>query len=90
MAALQTSFEDFIKISDPQQCLLKLTGRNCCSSYMKYFREGSCSLVEIRRTICGVSPGKSNHAMCLLNRDSDIQIFLNGEVLEVELTWMGL
>ena len=25
MAALQTSFEDFIKIGDPQQCLLKLT-----------------------------------------------------------------
>ena len=33
MAALQTSFEDFIKIGDPQQCLLQLTGQNCYSSY---------------------------------------------------------
>ena len=32
MAAMQTSFENFMKIGDPQQCLLKLTGRNCCSS----------------------------------------------------------
>ena len=59
------SVKDFIKISDPQQCLLKLTGRNCCSSYMKYLREGSCSLVEIGKTICEVSSGKSNHATCL-------------------------
>ena len=26
----------------------------------------------------------------IFNRDSDIQIFLNGDILEVELTWMGL
>ena len=34
MVAVQTSFEDFTKIGDPQQCLLKLTGQNCCSSYL--------------------------------------------------------
>ena len=28
MVALQTSFEDFIKIGTPQQCLLKLTDKN--------------------------------------------------------------
>ena len=27
MAALQTNFEDFTKIGDPQQCLLKLTNK---------------------------------------------------------------
>ena len=30
---LQTSFEDYIKTGDSQQCLLKMTGQNCCSSY---------------------------------------------------------
>ena len=36
MAALQTKLEYFIKLGDPQQCLLKLTEQDCCSSY-KYF-----------------------------------------------------
>ena len=46
MAALQTSFEDFIKISDLQQCLLKLTDKIVVQviNTLKYFREGSCSL----------------------------------------------
>ena len=30
MAAMKTSLEDFIKIGGPQQCLLKMTGQNCC------------------------------------------------------------
>ena len=34
MAALQTSFEGFIKIGNPQQCPLKLTGQNRCSNYL--------------------------------------------------------
>ena len=35
IAALQMSFEDFIKIGNRQQCPLKLTGQNCCSSYFE-------------------------------------------------------
>ena len=34
MAALQTSFEDFIKIGNSKQCPLKLTRQNCCTSYL--------------------------------------------------------
>ena len=33
MAALQTNLEYFIKRGDAQQCLLKLTKQDCCSSY---------------------------------------------------------
>ena len=91
MAALQTSFKDFIKIGDIQQCLLKLTGQNCCSSYL-YLEMSSAKAVavylklkeqfvkfppEIMPCACCWSVGNHNH----FNRDSDIEIFLNGDVL---------
>ena len=53
---------------------------------LKKFHEGICRFFKIvTERICEVSSG--NHAMCLLLeitiifRDSDIQIFLNGDVL---------
>ena len=53
MAALQTNLEYFIKRGDPQQCLLKLTEQDCCSSYkyLEVVREGSCSLLQIEKLI---------------------------------------
>ena len=49
MAALHTSFEDFLKVGDPQQCPLKLTNKTAVQviNALKLVREGSCSLLQI-------------------------------------------
>ena len=47
---LQTSFEDVIKIGNPQQLPLKLTDKSAVQviNALKQFREGSCSLLELK------------------------------------------
>ena len=45
MVALQTSLEVFFKIGNSQQCLLKLTGQNYCSSYLKCLEVSSVKAI---------------------------------------------
>ena len=101
MAALRY----FIKRGDPQQCLLKLTEQDCCSSY-KYlevvpWRQLQFTLNrKVDRTIYEASSG--NDAMCLLLEFRESQSFSREKAtlkrfwmetfcsMEDELTWMGL
>ena len=103
MVALQTNLEYFIKRGDPQQCLLKLTEQDCCSSY-KYLEVVPWRQLQFTsnrkadRTVYEVSSG--NDAMCLLLECRKSQSFSREKAtlfwvktlcsMEDELTWMGL
>ena len=105
MVALQTNLEYFIIRGDPQQCLLKLTVQDCCSSY-KYLEVVTwrqlqfTSIRKVDRTVYEVS--SRNDAMCLLLECRKSQTFSREKAtlkffwmetfcsMEDELTWMGL
>ena len=89
----------FRKIGDPRQCLLKLIGRNCCSSYK--YREAvpwlrftwnwnwKNNLWSFLRKSCHVLAVGVLEITTIFNRDSDIQIFLNGDIL-LNGSWIEL
>ena len=102
---MQTNLEYFIKRGDPQQCLLKLTEQDCCSSY-KYLEVVSWRQLQFTsnrkfdRTVYEVPSG--NDAMCLLLECRKSQSFSRQKAtlkrfwmetfcsMEDELTWIGL
>ena len=104
MAAPQTSFEYFAKIGDPQHCLLKLTGQNCCSSYFNTLEvvpwrhlqftwnwnwKNSLFVKFPPEIWCHVLAVGVLEITIIFNRDSDIQIFLNEDVF-LNGSWVDL
>ena len=101
MAALQTNLEYFIKRGDPQQCLLKLTEQDCCSSY-KYLEVVPWRQLQftsnrkVDRTVYELfPPGMMPCACCwsaVSREKATLRLFWMETFcsMEDELTWMGL